>query len=130
MSPAIRPDPMREGSACSRKTSATLFAMSLCETWWTSKRDTRVPAVERTMLTIRRAQLAAFSRADAARFEQWMLDHLRKFFAKQCEAAGEPDLRETIRYGIERAAAHGFHSKRDICKYIDLMVVLGRDFDA
>jgi len=82
------------------------------------------------MLTIRRAQLAAFSRADAARFEQWMLDHLRKFFAKQCEAAGEPDLRETIRYGIERAAAHGFHSKRDICKYIDLMVVLGRDFDA
>ena len=63
------------------------------------------------------------------RFEIWMLAHLRKFFSKQSEAAGEVRLRETIRYGIKRAAAHGFRGKRDVCKYIDLMVVLGRDFD-
>jgi hypothetical protein len=81
------------------------------------------------MLTIRRAQLVAFSEAEVQRFEDWMIAHLRTFFAKQCEAAGEFALRETIRYGIKRAAAHGFHSKRDVCKYIDLMVALGRDFD-
>jgi hypothetical protein len=86
-------------------------------------------AIERTMLTIRRAQLVAFSEADVQRFEHWMLAHLRTFFPKHCEAAGEFQLRETIRYGIKRAPAHGFRSKRDVCKYIDLMVVLGRDFD-
>jgi hypothetical protein len=81
------------------------------------------------MLTIRRAQLAAFSEVDVERFEHWMLAHLRTFFPKQCEAEGEFHLRETIRYGMKHAAAHGFRRKRDVCKYIDLMVVLGRDFD-
>ncbi len=81
------------------------------------------------MLTIRQAQLAALGEMDVARFERWMLDHLAKFFPPQCAAAGELELRRTIRHGIDRAAAHGFRRKRDVCKYIDLMVVLGRDFD-
>ena len=81
------------------------------------------------MLTIRRTQLVAFSEADVQRFEDWMMAHLRTFFANQCEAAGEFHLRVTIRYGIKRAATHGFHSKRDVCKYTNLMFAFGRDFD-
>jgi hypothetical protein len=58
-----------------------------------------------------------------------MLVHLQKFFPGQCYAAGEERVREIISHGIDRAATYGLTSKRDVCKYIDLMVVFGRDFD-
>lgn len=59
-----------------------------------------------------------------------MVVHLKKFFPRQCEAEGEPQIRKTIQYGIERAAAYGITAERDVCKYIDLMIVFGSDFDA
>ena len=34
-----------------------------------------------------------------------------------------------VQYGIKRAAVYGFTAKRDVCKYIDLMILFGRDFD-
>jgi hypothetical protein len=81
------------------------------------------------MLIIRQEQLRAFSRAEVANFEEWMLAHLRKFFPAQCRAAGESGLQKMIRRGIERAASYRITTQRDVCKYIDLMVVLGSDFD-
>ena len=81
------------------------------------------------MLTIRQAQFAVLSQLQVQKFEEWMLAHLRKFFPQQCTAAGESRLRETIQYGIQRAAAYDVTIKRDVCKYIDLMIVFGRDFD-
>lgn len=81
------------------------------------------------MLTIRNAQMAVFSRAEIKKFEDRMVIHLKKFFPRQCEALGEAQLRETIQYGIKRAAGYGITSKPDVYKYVDLMVVLGRDFD-
>ena len=80
-------------------------------------------------LTIRQAQLALLSRIEMQKFEEWMVAHLNKFFPGECKSAGEAQLRDTIRYGIKRAAAYGITSERDVCKYIDLMVVFGRDFD-
>jgi hypothetical protein len=80
-------------------------------------------------LTIRPAQLSVFSELELRRFEDWMAHHLRKFFPAQCDALGEAGAIETIRYGMKRAAHHGFKSRRDVCKYIDLMMSLGRDFD-
>jgi len=81
------------------------------------------------VLTIRPEQLKVFSQAEVRKFEDWVLAHLRRFFARQCDAAGEWHLRKTIQYGIQRAAAYGITDRRDVCKYIDLMVVFGRDFD-
>jgi hypothetical protein len=81
------------------------------------------------MLTIRPEQLAVFSKLEVRKFEDWTLAHLWRFFPRECRAAGEKQLRETIRYGIERAARYGVTSKRDVCKYIDLMIVFGRNFD-
>jgi len=81
------------------------------------------------MLTIRQAQFAVFSQLEGQKFEEWMLVHLKRFFPSQCVAAGDQRLRETIQYGIQRAAAHGITARRDVCKYIDLMIVFGRDFD-
>jgi hypothetical protein len=81
------------------------------------------------MLTIRQEQIAVFSELEVEKFEEWMLAHLRKFFPAQCRLAGEPRLREMIQKGIERADSYHITVRRDVCKYIDLMVVLGRDFD-
>jgi hypothetical protein len=79
-------------------------------------------------LTIRKEQLAVFSRCEVQKFEDWILFHIKKCLPEEYEA-GEPQLRETIQSGIERAARYGFKSRRDACKFIDLMLVLGRDFD-
>jgi hypothetical protein len=90
------------------------------------------PGTERhmpDMLTIRASQFSLFSQAQIQKFEDWMVAHLGKFFPHQCSSMGEAKLRETVQYGIKRAAAHGLTAKRDVCKYIDVMIALGPDFD-
>ena len=82
------------------------------------------------MLALRAPQMAAFSLAEVQKFEDWMITHIRQFFSKQCAALKEPELRDLIQYGIKRAASHGIVSERDVCKFIDLIIVFGRDFDA
>jgi hypothetical protein len=81
------------------------------------------------MLIIRQAQFAVLSQNETRKFENWMSAHLYRFFPAECAAAGDDRVMETIRYGILRAAAHGVADKRDVCRYIDLMAVFGRDFD-
>jgi hypothetical protein len=81
------------------------------------------------MLTIRREQLTVFSELEVRRFEDWTLAHLKSFFPRECTALGDRRLRETVQYGITRARTHGITSRRDVVKYIDLMVVFGRNFD-
>jgi hypothetical protein len=82
-----------------------------------------------TAVTVRPSQLAEFSRVEVQKFKNWMVVHLNKFFPTECQSAGEAQLRETIQDGINRAASYGITSKRDVCKFIDLMVVFGRYFD-
>src|SRR5215203_5799575 len=80
-------------------------------------------------MVIRSEQMSTFSRAAVETFEDHMVVHLNKCFPAQCQAGGEQKVRETIRYGIERASTYGIKAQRDVCKYIDLMFVYGRDFD-
>jgi hypothetical protein len=80
-------------------------------------------------MRIRSEQMAFFSNASLKTFEDRVLPHLNKCFPAQCAALGEPELRSTIQYGITRAASYGITTEREVCKYIDLMVVFGRDFD-
>ena len=81
------------------------------------------------MLTIRKEQWDLFAEEERRKFEDWMHDHVREQLPGEYRAAGEEEIRELIRYGRERAASYGIQSRRDVCKYIDLMVVLGKDFD-
>jgi hypothetical protein len=81
------------------------------------------------MLTIRQAQFAVLSQLEVRKFEDWMLVHLKKFFPKQCGALGDTQLRQTVQHGIKRAASYELTARRDVCKYIDLMIVFGRNFD-
>lgn len=63
-------------------------------------------------------------------FENGMVEHVRRFFPKYLDVMGEPAVRKTIRYGVDRAEGYGFTSERDVCQYINLMFLLGSDFDA
>ena len=81
------------------------------------------------MLTIRNAQFRTLSLDARRRFEQRVARHLAKFFPDRTAAMDSGELVALIRHGCDRATAHGFKSARDVCKYIDLMVVFGPDFD-
>jgi hypothetical protein len=81
------------------------------------------------MLTIRKEQLTVFGPLGKKAFEDRMLAHLKKVFPEQTEPLDGLKLRETIQYGTQRAAAYRITSERDVCKYIDLMILYGRDFD-
>ena len=98
-----------------------------------SRTSNAAPPVEtrprQAVLTLRQAQLAVLSRIEAQQFEDSMVAHLNQLFPAQSKCAGEAQMRETIQYGIRRAAAYGITSEGDACKYIDLMVAYGRDFD-
>jgi hypothetical protein len=81
------------------------------------------------MLTIRPDQLESFKEAAVNRFEDLMVEHLKKFFPAKCEAMGKPQLREMIHYGIERAEMYGITAECDVSVFLDVMLVMGRDFD-
>lgn len=81
------------------------------------------------MLTIRKEQFAAFEKQEVKKFEDPTYLHLNKLYPVQCQNLGESKLRQMIQVGIKRAAAYGILREHDVRKYIEVMVVLGPDFD-
>jgi hypothetical protein len=81
------------------------------------------------MLIIRREQMKALRRVRWIAFEEEMFVHLTKYFPIDCQLLGSRQIRKVIRHGIERADAHGFRAKGEICRYIDLSLALGSHFD-
>ena len=51
------------------------------------------------MLKIRAEQLEAYSQAEVDRFEDWMTNHLKRFFPRECKTLGDSGLKETIQFG-------------------------------
>lgn len=58
-----------------------------------------------------------------------MVAHVNRCFPQKAQSMKEAEVRETIRYGTNQAAQYAITAQRDVCKYIDLMFVFGRDFD-
>ena len=81
------------------------------------------------MLTIRNEQMAVFRAYATQNFADQMVVHLRKCFPHDCEMLGEAQVRRVIDLGIKRARANEFHSTREVCRYISLMIILGSYFD-
>lgn len=78
------------------------------------------------MLIIREAQRVVLS---YALFEQWLEAHLREHFRRRSAAFTAPQLRQFIRTGVEKAKCYGFIEESDLCRYIDISMVCGVDFD-
>lgn len=81
------------------------------------------------MLHIRKEQNEELGKIALKRFEDSMVKHIKEFFPKYYEVLGEPTVRKAIQYGIERAESYGFTSERDVCLYINLIFLLGSNFD-
>lgn len=81
------------------------------------------------MLAIRKEQFDAFEKQEVKKFEDPTYLHLNELYPDQCQHLGETKLRRTIQYGIKRAAAYGIQREDDVRKYVEVMVLLGPDFD-
>lgn len=79
---------------------------------------------------IRKKQIEAFSQAAVKGFEDRMVARLYKGYPEQCQELGKASLGELIKYGIKRAAKYDMKTEYAVEKYIELMVIFGRDFDA
>lgn len=81
------------------------------------------------MIVIDERNFASFERASLERFFADMRAHVERCFPEQFRALERETLDELLRHGLARARTHGFSGERDVCKFIDLMFVFGRDFD-
>jgi len=78
---------------------------------------------------IRPEQYEFFRRTATKNFEERMTQHLKEFFPGIYQSLGEEHAREVILYGMKRAASYQITIERDVCKYIDVMLIYGNDFD-
>jgi hypothetical protein len=81
------------------------------------------------MLVIRQEQMAVFSKLAFSQFEQRMVDHILRFFPRQCGFIGERQVKRAVQFGIQRARSRGYQSCRGMCLYLSLAFLLGSFFD-
>lgn len=81
------------------------------------------------MMFIRQEQLDVFSDTAVKDFENRMVLHLRQSLPQECSTLNDEALRQAVRHGMERAASYGIVAERDVCKYTEVMLRLGRNFD-
>ena len=82
------------------------------------------------MLIIRDEQAEAFLVPVDDDFRKWVAIHLEQFFPDQCAQLGARAIDDVVEYGIQRAKLYAIHDQANVCAYLNLMFVLGRDFDA
>lgn len=81
------------------------------------------------MLVIRHEQMAALGASLRTRFEEEMAVHLETFFPEPCAALGRDALAAFIRRTIDKAIGYGIERERDVCKFLDVAMALGEEFD-
>ncbi len=81
-------------------------------------------------LLIRPPQMAAFDRLAREGVMDQLCDHLQRHLPDRCAELGQRETRRLVDLGMDRAAAHGLTMEQDVSSYINLMFVLGRDFDS
>lgn len=79
------------------------------------------------MLVIRREQLTALTAEPRRRFETSLMQHARRYFPQECARADVPAF---VRLAIERSRYHGYEAQVETAYYLNLMAMLGSDFDA
>jgi|ERR1039458_1432635 hypothetical protein len=80
-------------------------------------------------MIIREAQFRAFKDALLANAEKELVEHCREFAPRLYQAAEESGIRQAVRLGLQRAQGYRFEDQPQIRFYIDMMLVLGSEFD-
>lgn len=81
------------------------------------------------MIQIQEAQMDAFTRRAEDNFAQRMKEHVLKYFPGPAAGLGTDGVGRVIRLGMRRAKERGITTERDVSRYIDIMVVLGENYD-
>lgn len=82
------------------------------------------------MLILSEALMQALDDYAYAAFLTRMQAHARHFFPAVCAALAEAALADLVRRAVEEARARGLQGKQDICRYLNLVLLLGADFAA
>jgi hypothetical protein len=80
-------------------------------------------------MIIRDSQLQAFKDALQAKAATELVEHCREFAPRLFQAAGESGILQVVGLGLQRARAYGFEDRPQFRFYIDMMLVLGSEFD-
>ncbi|WP_375769197.1 hypothetical protein NR798_47270 [Archangium gephyra] len=83
-----------------------------------------------TMLRISREQLQVFEQLSRQSFVNETIDHLRQFTPVHARSLQPDGLRSIIELGVQRAHRHGFTQRGPVRLYIEVMFILGSDFDS
>src|SRR5216683_3530174 len=81
------------------------------------------------MLTIRPEQADTFRKVALQKFEDEMVEHLRKSSPRHWKVIGDEHGRRFIRLGIEHARRYGFTNRGPVRFYVELMFMFGSYFD-
>jgi hypothetical protein len=81
------------------------------------------------MLIIRKEQMDAFASTREEKFIDEMVNHVREYFPNHFRVITELQIRRFIRFAIEKARKLGFESERNVCMYLNCMLILGSNFD-
>lgn len=83
------------------------------------------------MITISKKQMDAFARHSADRFVERTVLHLREAFPAEVESQGLDDqaVEDLTREGVDRSRAYGVVNEADVLRFVECMLLLGRDFD-
>lgn len=81
------------------------------------------------MLKINNAQVLKFKEHFVSDFENELLIHVQNYFQGHYQMIGEDGIRNTIRYCLKKCKQYKFTTKRNICLYLNNMLMLGSNFD-
>lgn len=81
------------------------------------------------MLIIRGEQIDAFRAKAQLEFEQLLVKHAQAFASKHTEVLGPEGTLAVVRLCIERGQAYGFTGQGPLELFLDLMFLLGAEFD-
>ncbi len=81
------------------------------------------------MLVIRQGQMKLLGASVRRRFEGEMAVHLHEFFPDLCAAMNRDDLAVFVQTTIDKALAYGIERERDVCKFLNVSMVFGKNFD-
>jgi len=81
------------------------------------------------MLRIRKKQFSKLSETVFQGFIDRAVKHLKKAWPRECDSAGEKGVIDSIEVGVKKAEEYGIRAERDVIRYIDVMYLLGHDFD-
>jgi len=80
-------------------------------------------------MIIREDQMCALEGASERGFEMRMLERMRTYFPRHEQCLSETQLLDFVRLALNRAERHVLTTERSVALYLDLMCVLGSEFD-